>query len=122
MSEAFHLFVYGTLRSTGSAAARMAECELIGAATVGGVLYDIDGAYPALIVYGNTPVAGEVWRCPPAMLPMLDEYEDVASGLFRRIAVEVQMADGQRQGCWAYVAGPRLARKLTGARRIEQWA
>jgi gamma-glutamylcyclotransferase (GGCT)/AIG2-like uncharacterized protein YtfP len=121
MTEFFHLFVYGTLRSTGSAATRMAGCELIGEACVGGVLYDIDGAYPALIVYGNTPVAGEVWRCPPAMLALLDEYEDVASGLFRRIGVEAQMMDGRTQGCWAYVAGPQLARKLTGARRIEQW-
>lgn len=121
MSEAFHLFAYGTLRSTGSAAARMAGCELIGDGSVGGVLYDIDGAYPALIVYGNTPVHGEVWRCPATMLLALDEYEDVASGLFRRIGVEVQMADGRTQGCWVYVAGPQLARKLTSARRIEQW-
>jgi gamma-glutamylcyclotransferase (GGCT)/AIG2-like uncharacterized protein YtfP len=122
MSDSFHLFVYGTLRSTGSAAARMADCRLIGEGNVGGVLYDIDGAYPALIVYGNTPVRGEVWRCPASLLSSLDEYEDVASGLFRRIGVEVKMADGRVQGCWAYVAGPQLSRKLTSARRIEQWA
>ena len=121
MSEFFHLFVYGSLRSNGSAAARMAGCTLIGPASVGGVLYDIDGLYPALILYGGTPVQGEVWRCPVAMLSPLDEYEDVASGLFRRVGVEVQMNDGNTQGCWAYVAGPKLSRKLMSARRIEQW-
>jgi gamma-glutamylcyclotransferase (GGCT)/AIG2-like uncharacterized protein YtfP len=121
MSECFHLFVYGTLRSTGSAASRMAGCELLGGGSVGGVLYDIEGAYPALIVYGNTPVHGEVWRCPASMLRPLDEYEDVASGWFRRIGVDVQLEDGRTQGCWAYVAGPSLSRKLASARRIEQW-
>jgi gamma-glutamylcyclotransferase (GGCT)/AIG2-like uncharacterized protein YtfP len=122
MSGYFHLFVYGTLRSTGSAAERMAGCQLVGAGSVGGILYDIDGAYPALIVYGNTPVRGEVWRCPSSMLLPLDEYENVVSGLFRRIGVEVQLDSGAAQGCWAYVAGPKLTRKLTAARRVESWA
>ncbi len=121
MSEYFHLFVYGTLRSSGSAAWRMADCELVGPGTVGGVLYDIDGQYPALMVYGNAPVSGEVWRCPTRMLGLLDEYEDIASGLFRRIGVEAHLARGGTLGCWVYVAGPKLARKLIPARRIEVW-
>lgn len=121
MSEYFHLFVYGTLRSNGTAAWRLADCELVGSGTVGGVLYDIDGEYPALMVYGSSPVRGEVWRCPAAMLLALDEYEDVASGLFRRIGIEVQLETGSTHGCWAYVAGPKLARKLTTAQRIEEW-
>ena len=122
MSGHFHLFVYGTLRSNGAGAALLADGELVGEGSVGGLLYDIDGAYPAMIVYGTTPVRGEVWRCPAALLLQLDEYEGVADGLFRRMGVEVDMADGTRVGCWAYAAGPGLARKLTGARRIEAWA
>lgn len=122
MSEFFHLFVYGTLRSDGTAAGRLADSQLIGTATVNGVLYDIAGQYPALMVYGTGLVRGEVWRCPAAMLLTLDEYEDVAGGLFRRIGVEVQLDAGGTQGCWAYVAGPKLARKLTTAQRIEEWA
>lgn len=121
MSGEFHLFVYGTLRSSGTAAVRMAGCELVGGGSVGGVLYDIDGAYPALMVYGNSPVRGEVWRCPAPMLLQLDAYENVRTGLFRRIGAEVRLDTGDVQGCWVYVAGPRLARKLTTARRIESW-
>ena len=121
MSGQFHLFVYGTLRSNGAGASLLADGALVGEGSVGGVLYDIDGAYPAMIVYGTTPVRGEVWRCPANTLLQLDEYEGVADGLFRRIGVEVEMTDGTRQGCWTYVAGPKLARKLTAGRRIETW-
>jgi len=121
MSGRFHLFVYGTLRSNGPAAARLAGSELIGTGSVGGILYDIDGAHPALVVYGTTPVRGEVWHCPAWLLRQLDDYEGVAEGLFRRIGAEVQLDDGRAQGCWIYVAGPKLARKLKTARRIEQW-
>jgi gamma-glutamylcyclotransferase (GGCT)/AIG2-like uncharacterized protein YtfP len=121
MNGNFHLFVYGTLRSNGAGASLLADGELVGEGSVGGVLYDIDGAYPALVLYGTTPVRGEVWRCPASALLPLDAYEGVAEGLFRRIGVEVEM-DGRTQGCWTYVAGPGLSRKLTGAQRIEQWA
>jgi gamma-glutamylcyclotransferase (GGCT)/AIG2-like uncharacterized protein YtfP len=122
MSAHFHLFVYGTLRSNGAGASLLADGELVGAGSVGGVLYSIDGAYPAMILYGTTPVRGEVWRCPAVALTQLDEYEGVTEGLFRRIGVEVAMSDGATQGCWTYVAGPKLSRKLTGSRRIEAWA
>lgn len=121
MSGHFHLFVYGTLRSNGAGAALLADGELIGEGTVGGILYNIDDAYPAIILYGNTAVRGEVWRCPAASLLQLDEYEGVADGLFRRVGVEVAMSDGRRMGCWTYAAGPRLSRKLNGPQRIEQW-
>ena len=122
MTGHFHLFVYGTLRSNGAGASLLAEGELIGEGSVGGVMYDMDGAYPALVLYGNIPVRGEVWRCPASSLWSLDEYEGVPEGLFRRIGVEVKMEDGSMQGCWAYVAGPKLSRKLTPARRINSWS
>ncbi len=121
MTEFFHLFVYGTLRSGGPATHKLASAQLVGEGSVGGVLYDIDGEYPALIVYGKTPVPGEIWRCPVALLPELDAYEQVNTGLFRRIGVEAQAADGSLVPCWAYVAGPRLAAKLTPARRVDAW-
>ena len=109
MTDFFHLFVYGTLRSGGPASSRLADARLVGEGSVGGVLYDIDGEYPALIVYGKSPVQGEIWRCPASLLRELDEYEQIESGLFRRIGVEAQAADGSLVPCWAYVAGPRLA-------------
>lgn len=114
MSDArFHLFVYGTLRSGGEAAHLLEGCEFIARGEVPGTLYDIRGEHPALILYGDTPVPGEIWRCPAALLPALDAYEEVATGLTRRVGVTVNDT-----GCWVYVAGPRLARELTPARRI----
>jgi gamma-glutamylcyclotransferase (GGCT)/AIG2-like uncharacterized protein YtfP len=112
-STHFYMFVYGTLRSGAAAHELLAGCERIGEATVYGTLYDIDGRYPALLLYGSTPVRGEIWRCPHALLRRLDEYEGAIRGLFRRVAVRVN-----EYACWTYVAGPALARRLTAARRI----
>jgi gamma-glutamylcyclotransferase (GGCT)/AIG2-like uncharacterized protein YtfP len=121
MTNAFHLFVYGTLRSGGSATGMLAGAERVSEGSVGGVLYDIDGEFPALIVYGRTPVQGEIWRCPAPLLAILDAYERIESGLFRRIGVEATTFDGAIVPCWVYVAGPRLAAKLTPARRVDSW-
>ena len=116
MRSHFHLFAYGTLRDKGSSASLLRECVQVGPGQIGGVLYDIDGEYPALVMYGTSPVHGEVWRCPTDLLASLDAYEGVDDGLFRRVGVEV---DGTP--CWTYVAGPKLTRKLTPARRITTW-
>lgn len=122
MRDHFHLFVYGTLRTGGKAAGVLHECERVEFGSVGGVLYDIEGQYPALVLYGDTPVIGEVWRCPNQLLPALDNFERVESGLFRRVGVRVRI-DGQRNDlpCWTYVAGPALSRKLIPTRRIAHW-
>ncbi|HSJ25529.1 MAG TPA: gamma-glutamylcyclotransferase family protein, partial [Longimicrobiales bacterium] len=93
-------------------------CEHIGTATVSGILYDMDGRFPALVLYGTEPVEGEVWRCPPDVLWRLDEYEGTASGLFRRVAVEVTTRDGDLP-CWVYTAGPALSRKLVPGRQLR---
>lgn len=115
MSEAsFHLFAYGTLCGRGGdGSALLSAAELLGPAEVGGALYDIDGEFPALMVYGDTPVHGEIWRCPLDLLPTLDAYEAIQDGLFRRVGIE---ANGL--ACWTYVAGPALGRRLTPDRRI----
>jgi gamma-glutamylcyclotransferase (GGCT)/AIG2-like uncharacterized protein YtfP len=112
-ASGFNLFVYGTLRTDGIAAELLADAGYIKAATVQGALYDIDGAYPALMLYGNSPVRGEIWRCPPDLLSQLDAYESVQHGLFRRVGVEVAGLP-----CWTYVAGPALASKLTRERLL----
>lgn len=118
----FHLFVYGTLRAGSNASALLGDAEWLGAAQVGGVLYNIDDEFPALVLYGNTPIAGEVWRCASDLLPRLDAYEGVDKGLFRRIGVEVeQPGRAGKIACWTYVAGPALSRKLVPAQRIETW-
>ena len=121
LRKTFQLFVYGTLRSGERSHEVLKDAQLVGTGTIGGVLYDIDGEYPALVLYGHTRVRGEVWRCPNALLSQLDSFEGVAERLFRRIGVEVHMADGSLNGCWTYVAGPALSRKLVPAQRIDNW-
>ena len=115
----FNVFTYGTLRSNGPAADVMKDCTLRGTATLGGMLYDIDGRFPALVIYGDAPVHGEVWECPAPLLLRLDEYEDVHGGLFRRVGVEVTAEDGSTVPCWVYAAGPGLSRKLVPDARIR---
>ena len=114
-ARGFHLFVYGTLLNGNGASALMTGCTRVCDATVNGTLYDIDGAFPALMPYGQTPVAGEILYCSDVgLLQRLDDYEGVAKGLFRRIGMEIE-----NHACWVYVAGPALAHKLTPERRVS---
>lgn len=118
--DAFFLFAYGSLRSVESApAARelLTDCDRVTDGTVAGIMYDM-GDFPALVLGGPDRVRGVIWRCPAARLPALDEYEGTASGLFRRIAVQVGP-----YACWVYVAGPKLGPRLLPEARItaEDW-
>jgi gamma-glutamylcyclotransferase (GGCT)/AIG2-like uncharacterized protein YtfP len=108
------LFVYGTLRAGSVAHELLDGCTRVGEASVGGVLYDVDGRFPALMLYGQAPVHGEIWECPDTLIYGLDAYEGTRAGLFRRVAVHAGGHD-----CWTYVAGPALSRRLTASRRIE---
>lgn len=114
MRATFHLFVYGTLRSDGPGAGLLDRSERVGSFEVQGTLYDIDGRFPALLLYGNGTVHGEIWRCPADLLRSLDEFEGADVSLFRRVGVRVAGI-----ACWTYVAGPALARELIPGRRID---
>ncbi|MHB1168214.1 MAG: gamma-glutamylcyclotransferase family protein [Longimicrobiales bacterium] len=115
----FHLFAYGTLRNADDASMQLMQgARRVTEATVAGTLYDIDGEFPALMLYGQTPIEGTVWHIPEAArLAALDEYEGVERGLYRRVAVEAAGVP-----CWVYVAGPALASRLTPERRIADGA
>lgn len=114
MKDHFHLFTYGSLRSGSDASRTLLDgCGRIGEGVVRGTLYDV-GEYPALLLSGDGEVRGEIWRCPPERLVVLDRYEAVAEGLFRRAAVRI---DGR--ACWVYVAGPRLGPRLVPANRVR---
>ena len=115
----FDLFVYGSLRAGHSANSMLRDCEQIGEAVVNGILYDIDAQFTAVILYGDAPVAGEIWRCPSSLLSTLDQYEGVANGLFRRVGTVARMPDGSGAPCWVYAAGPALSRKLIPENRID---
>lgn len=88
-------------------------CHCMGPVSIEGMLYDIDGRYPALVLSGGTLVHGEQWSGDDDLLTQLDDYEGVGQGLFRRTTVQV---DGHP--CWVYVAGPLLEPRLTYARIV----
>jgi gamma-glutamylcyclotransferase (GGCT)/AIG2-like uncharacterized protein YtfP len=116
------LFVYGTLRN--SRTHLLESCERLGAATIGGILYDIDGKFPALLMYGDAPVTGEVWRCPWDILEYIDRYEGVSEGMFRRVAADVSLSNDELVPCWLYTAGPAISHRLTPERRVQsgEWS
>jgi gamma-glutamylcyclotransferase (GGCT)/AIG2-like uncharacterized protein YtfP len=118
VAASFNLFAYGTLRIGGVNVGVLEGCEHMGSGTVRGTLYDIEGRYPALLLYGEAPVRGDVWRCPASFLARLDEFENVSSGLYRRMAAEARLDDGSSAPCWLYTAGPALSQQLLPDRRI----
>jgi gamma-glutamylcyclotransferase (GGCT)/AIG2-like uncharacterized protein YtfP len=114
----FNLFAYGTLAQGSAAESLLEGCDLVGDGVVRGILYDINGRFPAVVLYGAAPVHGRIWRCPADLLLKLDEYEGTAQGLFRRVALDVEH-DAGHMPCWLYTAGPALSRQLTAERRID---
>ncbi|WP_277188823.1 gamma-glutamylcyclotransferase [Caballeronia sp. BR00000012568055] len=124
-----HVFVYGTLRAgeindINCAAERhgIASPERIGAAYVNGLLFDF-GNYPGLVLdEAGARILGDVYRIDDALVPVLDEIEDVypgVEGLFRshRLHVEVDLLDGRRHiDCLIY---PVSVAAVQGLTRIE---
>ncbi len=114
------LFVYGTLtpeRAPPGLREVVARFVWEGAATVRGRLYDL-GAYPGLVIDATAePVAGRLARLPhdPGLWPLLDRYEGVGEGLFRRVRCR---AEPSAREAWVY----EYARAPGGARRIAAWS
>lgn len=126
-----HIFVYGTLMSTAESTlgraqrARLArEGRLIGAATMGGRLYDL-GRYPGLVA-SDAPghvVHGEVVALDNALksLAWLDAYEQIVPGehehnQYARLLHPARLADGSVVEAWVYV----YRHALTGKRLIRE--
>jgi len=123
-----YAFVYGTLRQGEAndivlAAARhgIAAPTLMGTASARGALYDF-GAYPALVPdLDGGQVRGDVYRIEPALVPVLDEIEEVypgRDGLFlrRQIVLEVHTETGvETLACLFY---PVAAASVAGRPRI----
>jgi gamma-glutamylcyclotransferase (GGCT)/AIG2-like uncharacterized protein YtfP len=124
-----YVFVYGTLRAgevndINRVAERhaIARPEWIGAAHVRGRLFDF-GTYPGLVIdEAGAPVRGDVYLIDDALVPVLDEIEDVypgVDGLFRahRLHVDVDIEGGRdRIDCLIY---PVAAAAVSGLPRIE---
>ena len=96
-----HLFVYGTLRADGGHGHLLGGRRRV-AATTTGALWHLPAGYPALDVHGTGTVHGElVSGVDDALLDLLDHYEGVAEGLFRRTLHPVR-AGRTRVDAWMY--------------------
>lgn len=109
------VFVYGTLKKNFPAHELMEE---VGAKFLSNAvtdcayqLYD-QGNFPGMVEEdGPTGVHGELYEVPEAGLHLLDGYECVGQGLFRR--AEIELADGTKALAYLY------ARPYCAALRVE---
>ena len=88
MIERLSLFVYGTLMSDQASSSLLAGLGRQPARTRGR-LFALRAGYPALVPGGDAWVYGElVAPVTPRRLTLLDQYEGVPEGLYRRTRVE----------------------------------
>ncbi len=115
-----YLFAYGTLIPGCEPAPMNSICsgmELIGEATVHGVLYDL-GPFPG-VVEGEGLVRGVVLRVPADAWPAMDAYEGCplpggAERLFKRVLTRATLDGGDAMDCWLYA----YARDVDGRRAV----
>ncbi len=110
MSNNHQIFVYGTLLGGRLRFPVWPKNSIsIQIACTAGLMYDL-GPYPA-IISGNGWIAGEVHRIGdedwPETIAALDAFEeykphDIATSLYTRQLVDVELADGQVSHAWAY--------------------
>ena len=115
MNAELPLFVYGTLAAAGSEGPLLAHLDRVPAHTRG-ELWALPAGYPALVWKPGTTsvVYGELVDPPdPRLLALLDRYEGVDEGLYRRVVVEAVSAGGVGPA-WAWVM--EAARARTGVR------
>jgi gamma-glutamylcyclotransferase (GGCT)/AIG2-like uncharacterized protein YtfP len=129
-----HLFVYGTLMSTATAAlgraerARLAaEARTLGPAIMTGArLYDL-GRYPGLAETGDATdtVHGEALTLadPPRTLAWLDDYEGFIPGDYNlseyaRLERRIRLPGGAELAAWVYIFRRDVAalRPISGGR------
>ena len=119
------LFVYGSLMRGQQADGYLADRRIVQATTLGR-LYRVPAGYPALVAdRSGQPIFGELVLDPtPGLFTVLDLYEGVPNGLYRRELVQVKRLDdgastspGQQQAlfartlrAWAYVVSDSQAR------------
>ena len=105
------VFVYGTLLQGELRSPLMSDCKLIRTLEIPGTLYDTGRSYPTAIFDNDTDtgVCGELYimENPAAKLKMLDEVEDIDSGLFRKVVL-----DHGREEFISYEAGDLLKKQI----------
>ena len=116
-----HLFVYGTLLSTGGhpkGARLQREARLIGEASIPGRLYRIE-RYPGLVEDSDPQLRahGEVYALndPAGALKWLDAYEGIVPDAlgqneYERVERPVRLVSGEQITAWVYLYRKDVAR------------
>jgi gamma-glutamylcyclotransferase (GGCT)/AIG2-like uncharacterized protein YtfP len=116
------LFVYGTLMRGEDREGLVNHLEVRPAHTLGR-LWRSPSGYPALEFNPNADtVTGEVLELENAsVLMVLDLYEGVGQGLFSRIKIPIQTAQGTEMA-WAYVMNAMQLREAQCVRlKLTDW-
>ncbi len=109
------LFVYGTLLA-GERTAGLLRGRLRQKARVRGQIFRLPAGYPAMKLGGNDFVHGElVQDCDERILDLLDQYEGVNDGLYKRVEVTA-LCGLERVEAWAWIMDDPY---LRGGRLIE---
>ncbi|WP_242157592.1 gamma-glutamylcyclotransferase family protein [Aestuariivivens sediminis] len=109
MHSTNYLFVYGTLLSdVNNAMSKFLEThsEYVGKGYFPGKLYMVDW-YPGAIAIkqGKNKVFGRIYRMSNAqkVLEVLDGYEGIDEGLYKRHIMEVFLESKTVYNCWVYL-------------------
>jgi gamma-glutamylcyclotransferase (GGCT)/AIG2-like uncharacterized protein YtfP len=96
-----YVFVYGTLRKSGSNAWRMIGATFLAAATTKGHLYRVDW-YPAAIFddSANSVIVGELYSLHLDQLQALDTFE---GNEYHRIKISVTTTQQVYAWAWEYI-------------------
>jgi gamma-glutamylcyclotransferase (GGCT)/AIG2-like uncharacterized protein YtfP len=87
-------FAYGSNMSRGPTRLRCPTAQDTGPAVLQGHRFVImESGYASVVASETDDVHGILWRIGPQDLPALDEYEDVAGGLYRHAMLPVLQAD-----------------------------
>ena len=87
-------FAYGSNMSRGPMHARCPTAQESGLAILRGYRFAImANGYASVVPSAGEDVHGILWRIGPRDLTALDEYEDIAGGLYRKVMLPVMQAD-----------------------------
>ena len=98
-------FAYGANMHGLEMAERCPEAELIGLAVLKGYTFRIaKGGFGTAVPDSQGVVHGVLWTISPDDERSLDEYEGVPQGLYKKMTVNVEQADGTPANAFAYHA------------------
>jgi gamma-glutamylcyclotransferase (GGCT)/AIG2-like uncharacterized protein YtfP len=100
-----YCFAYGSAMDSSQMARTCPSAKLSGV----GVLFDYrfiinQRGFPTVVPEAGKQVYGVLWALSEGDLLRLDEYEDVASGLYARVPMKVTLMRGAVSNAFVYIA------------------